>query len=57
MAFAVPIIQKWAQDPFGVFAVVLTPTRYVGFLFFLFFFCPALAESCIEVLLFYLDFH
>lgn len=38
MAFAVPIIQKWAQDPFGVFAVVLTPTRYVGFLFFLFFF-------------------
>ncbi|KAJ5492961.1 ATP-dependent RNA helicase dbp8 [Penicillium diatomitis] len=27
MAFAVPIIQKWAQDPFGVFAVVLTPTR------------------------------
>jgi ATP-dependent RNA helicase DDX49/DBP8 len=27
MAFAVPIIQKWAQDPFGVFALVLTPTR------------------------------
>ncbi|KAJ5439525.1 ATP-dependent RNA helicase dbp8 [Penicillium daleae] len=27
MAFAVPIIQKWAQDPFGIFALVLTPTR------------------------------
>ncbi|KAJ9411551.1 hypothetical protein DTO045G8_458 [Paecilomyces variotii] len=27
VAFAVPILQKWAQDPFGVFAVVLTPTR------------------------------
>jgi ATP-dependent RNA helicase DDX49/DBP8 len=31
MAFAVPIIQKWAQDPFGIFALVLTPTRYVQF--------------------------
>jgi ATP-dependent RNA helicase DDX49/DBP8 len=29
MAFAVPILQKWAADPFGIFAVVLTPTRYV----------------------------
>lgn len=27
VAFAVPIMQKWAQDPFGTFAVVLTPTR------------------------------
>ncbi|KAL1973972.1 hypothetical protein VTN31DRAFT_5532 [Thermomyces dupontii] len=27
VAFAVPILQKWAEDPFGVFAVVLTPTR------------------------------
>lgn len=27
MAFAVPILQKWAEDPVGVFAVVLTPTR------------------------------
>lgn len=33
MAFAVPILQKWAQDPFGIFAVVLTPTRYVPFCF------------------------
>lgn len=29
IAFAVPILQKWAEDPFGVFAVVLTPTRCV----------------------------
>ncbi|KAF4978370.1 hypothetical protein F66182_17355, partial [Fusarium sp. NRRL 66182] len=27
IAFAVPILQKWAEDPFGVYAVVLTPTR------------------------------
>lgn len=27
VAFAVPILQKWAQDPFGIFALVLTPTR------------------------------
>ncbi|KAL1985487.1 hypothetical protein VTN96DRAFT_7817 [Rasamsonia emersonii] len=27
VAFAVPILQKWAEDPFGIFAVVLTPTR------------------------------
>ncbi|KAL4873492.1 hypothetical protein BDV12DRAFT_79278 [Aspergillus spectabilis] len=27
IAFAVPILQKWAEDPFGVFAVILTPTR------------------------------
>lgn len=29
VAFAVPILQKWAVDPFGIFAVVLTPTRYL----------------------------
>lgn len=29
IAFAVPILQKWAEDPFGIFAVVLTPTRYL----------------------------
>lgn len=28
IAFAVPILQKWAEDPFGIFALVLTPTRY-----------------------------
>lgn len=29
VAFAVPILQKWAEDPVGIFAVVLTPTRRV----------------------------
>lgn len=28
VAFAVPILQIWAEDPFGIFAIVLTPTRY-----------------------------
>ncbi|PYH41350.1 ATP-dependent RNA helicase DBP8 [Aspergillus saccharolyticus JOP 1030-1] len=27
IAFAVPLLQKWAEDPFGIFGVVLTPTR------------------------------
>ena len=27
VAFTVPILQKWAEDPTGVFAVILTPTR------------------------------
>ncbi|KAF2745259.1 ATP-dependent RNA helicase DBP8 [Sporormia fimetaria CBS 119925] len=27
IAFAVPILQKWAEDPMGIYAVVLTPTR------------------------------
>jgi ATP-dependent RNA helicase DDX49/DBP8 len=27
VAFAVPILQRWAEDPFGIYAVVLTPTR------------------------------
>ena len=27
IAFAVPILQKWAEDPIGIFALVLTPTR------------------------------
>ncbi|EEH44527.1 ATP-dependent RNA helicase DBP8 [Paracoccidioides brasiliensis Pb18] len=27
VAFAAPILQKWSEDPFGIFAVVLTPTR------------------------------
>jgi ATP-dependent RNA helicase DDX49/DBP8 len=29
VAFAVPILQKWAEDPIGIFALILTPTRYV----------------------------
>lgn len=28
VAFAVPILQKWAENPSGIFAVILTPTRY-----------------------------
>lgn len=28
VAFAVPILQKWAEDPSAIFAVVMTPTRY-----------------------------
>ncbi|KAL2075941.1 hypothetical protein VTL71DRAFT_884 [Oculimacula yallundae] len=27
VAFAVPILQTWSEDPFGIFAVILTPTR------------------------------
>ena len=27
IAFAIPILQKWAEDPTGIYAVVLTPTR------------------------------
>ena len=29
VAFTVPLLQIWAEDPVGIFAVVLTPTRYV----------------------------
>ena len=27
VAFSVPMLQKWAEDPVGIFAVILTPTR------------------------------
>jgi ATP-dependent RNA helicase DDX49/DBP8 len=27
MAFAIPILQKWSEDPHGIYAVILTPTR------------------------------
>ncbi|KAJ2157952.1 putative RNA helicase [Coemansia sp. RSA 552] len=30
-AFALPILQRLSEDPFGVFAVVLTPTRELAF--------------------------
>ncbi|KAJ3210644.1 hypothetical protein HK099_008194 [Clydaea vesicula] len=30
-AFALPILQKLSEDPFGIFAVVLTPTRELAF--------------------------
>lgn len=29
MAFALPIVQRIAKDPYGIWAVVLTPTRCV----------------------------
>ena len=27
VAFVVPLLHKWAEDPMGIFAVILTPTR------------------------------
>ena len=30
-AFALPILHHLSQDPYGVFAIVLTPTRYVHY--------------------------
>lgn len=27
VAFTVPILQKWAEDPMGIYAIILTPTR------------------------------
>ncbi|KAF2680326.1 DEAD-domain-containing protein [Lentithecium fluviatile CBS 122367] len=27
VAFSVPILQKWSEDPSGIFAVIITPTR------------------------------
>ncbi|MCJ1274372.1 putative RNA helicase [Puttea exsequens] len=27
IAFTVPLLQKWAEDPIGIYAVILTPTR------------------------------
>ena len=29
--FAIPILQKLAKDPYGVFGLVLTPTRELAF--------------------------
>lgn len=29
IAFALPILQELSKDPYGIFALVLTPTRYV----------------------------
>jgi ATP-dependent RNA helicase DDX49/DBP8 len=29
--FALPILQKLAKDPYGIFALVLTPTRELAF--------------------------
>ena len=38
-AFALPILQKLCEDPYGIFAVVITPTRFcLTFVTFAFFF-------------------
>ncbi len=29
--FAIPVLEKLAKDPFGIFALVLTPTRELAF--------------------------
>ncbi|KAG8713449.1 putative RNA helicase [Ceratobasidium sp. 423] len=31
MAFAIPILQKLSEDPYGIYALVLTPTRELAF--------------------------
>ncbi|KAG2135890.1 DEAD-domain-containing protein [Suillus bovinus] len=31
IAFAIPILQKLSEDPYGIFALVLTPTRELAF--------------------------
>ena len=31
LAFALPIIQDLAKDPYGIFALVITPTRELAF--------------------------
>lgn len=31
LAFALPILQTLAKDPFGIFALILTPTRELAF--------------------------
>ena len=31
MAFALPILQKLCEDPYGIFALILTPTRELAF--------------------------
>lgn len=30
IAFALPILQQLSMDPYGIYALVLTPTRLVG---------------------------
>lgn len=31
LAFAIPILQLLAEDPYGIFALILTPTRELAF--------------------------
>lgn len=40
LAFALPILQKLCDDPYGIFALILTPTRELAFqvIIFIFYF-------------------
>lgn len=31
LAFALPILQQLCEDPYGIFALILTPTRELAF--------------------------
>lgn len=31
LAFALPILQKLCEDPYGIFALILTPTRELAY--------------------------
>lgn len=31
LAFALPILQKLSEDPYGIYALILTPTRELAF--------------------------
>lgn len=31
LTFALPILQKLAEDPYGIFALILTPTRELAY--------------------------
>lgn len=31
LAFVIPVIQKLSEDPYGIFGLVLTPTRELAF--------------------------
>lgn len=31
LAFAIPILQTLSEDPYGIYAVILTPTRELAF--------------------------
>ena len=35
--FALTILQHLSNDPYGVFALILTPTRYIQFLYYIHF--------------------
>ncbi|KAF8826680.1 hypothetical protein HHX47_DHR5000060 [Lentinula edodes] len=47
LAFALPIIQKLSIDPFGIFALVLTPTSFVPELSYLFNALPKDRQTCL----------